>query len=337
MTEIAETEFPALFAHSTRKDWGVGVLAGVRDGKRRYLFETGEERTMAGGGQDMMRRIAPIDSDQQATLARLTALVARRHGAADPSQALGLMLLEQLASLRKAYPLGFADPAWPAQHRAARVRGAVLAEAQELLSLKALDAQLKAQQFDALWASVSKVLKATGWVPADQLKPGPDLGVGLLAGAVRELLYGTATLEQRVDRFVVAYETAFRRPPRWETATALLALMFPGEYVLVDLTSFRKELKVLGSKGPLPQRPTGSGYSRCVNAARIVANKLTEHGDPPQDMLDLHDFVHFTLKKPLAAARRPKAAPKAAAKAPKKKAAAEPDDDASEESNDDAD
>ena len=336
MTEIAETEFPALFAHSTRKDWGVGVLAGVRDGKRRYLFETGEERTMAGGGQDMMRRIAPIDSDQQATLARLTALVARRHGAADPSQALGLMLLEQLSGLRKAYPLGFADPAWSSQHRAARVRGAVLAEAQELLSLKALDAQLKAQQFDALWASVAKVLKATGWVPADQLKPGPDLGVGLLAGAVRELLYGTATLEQRVDRFVVAYETAFRRPPRWETATALLAIMFPGEYVLVDLTSFRKELKVLGSKGPLPQRPTGSGYNRCVNAARIVANKLTEHGDPPQDMLDLHDFVHFTLKKPLAAARRPKAA---AAKAPKKKAAAaavEADDDA-DESTDDAD
>ena len=100
----------------------------------------------------------------------------------------------------------------------------------------------------------------------------------------------------------------------------------------------RKELKVLGSKGPLPQRPTGSGYSRCVNAARIVANKLTEHGDPPQDMLDLHDFVHFTLKKPLAAARRPKAATKAAAKAPKKKpAAVEADDDASDESSEDAD
>src|SRR5688572_29505844 len=85
MTEIAESEFPALFQHDKRKDWGVGVLAGVRDGKRTYLFETGVERIMGGGGFDMMRKIVPLDADQQITLARLTALVARRQGLPDPS------------------------------------------------------------------------------------------------------------------------------------------------------------------------------------------------------------------------------------------------------------
>ncbi|HKY39275.1 MAG TPA: hypothetical protein VJN18_25230 [Polyangiaceae bacterium] len=333
MTEIADSEFPALFAHGTRKDWGVGVLSGVRDGKRTYLFEGGEERIMGSGAHDMMRKISPLDPDQQNTLARLTALVARRQGLPDASKAIGVMLLDQLANLRRVFPQGFADPAWQKEKRAASVRKSLLPDAKEQLSLKTLDAQLKAQQLDAVWASVSKILLATDWVPADELKSAPGLGLGLLAGAVRELLYGSATLEQRVDRFVVAYETACRRPPRWETATALLAVMFPDDHVLVDLASFRKQLKILGSKGTLPQRPTGPGYARCVNAARIIASKLIEHGEVPQDLLDIHDFIRFTLK-PSPPARRPKAV-----KAPPKKArAAEVDDaDPAEESGGDSD
>jgi hypothetical protein len=332
MTEIAETEFPALFAHGTRSDWGVGVLAGIRDGKRSYLFESGEERIMGSGAYDMMRKIAPLDRDQQTVLARLTALVARRQGLPDPSKAAGFVLLEQLGSLQRAFPQGFADPTWLNEGRAARIRATVLPEAQELLSMKALDAQLKAQQFDALWDSVAKILRATDWLPSDQLKPGPRSGpaLGLLAGAVRELLYGSATLDQRIDRFAVGYEGAFGRPPRWETATALLAVMFPGDHVLVDLACFRKQLKALGFKGTLPQRPSGAAYSRCANAARIIASKLTENGETPQDLLDVHDFIRFTLK--TAPARRPKAV-----KPAKKKAAvAEADDaDESEESTDD--
>ncbi|MDF3066724.1 MAG: hypothetical protein K0R38_2325 [Polyangiaceae bacterium] len=336
MSEIAESEFPALFAHGTRKDWGVGVLSGVRDGKRTYLFEGGEERIMGGGALDMMRKITPLSAEQQSTLARLTALVAKRQGLPDPSKAAGFQLLEQLAGLRRNFPAGFQDPAWQAERRAATIRGAAQAEAKEQLSLKALDALLKASQPDALWAVVTKVLLSTGWVPADQLKPVPTLGVGLLAGAVRELLYGSATLEQRVDRFGVAYETSFHRPPRWETVTALMAIVFPDDYVLVELASFRKQLKALGSNGALPQRPTGAGYSRCVNAARIVAGKLTEQGEVPQDLLDVHDFIRYTLKAaPIA--RRPKAAAKAPAAKKKPAKRAEASEDSSEESMSDAD
>jgi hypothetical protein len=332
MTEIAESEFPALFAHGKRKDWGVGVLAGIRDGKRTYLFEGGEERIMGGGAHDMMRKISPLDADQQRTLARLTALVARRQGLPDASKAVGLLLLDQFSNMRAAFPQSFADPAWDAERRAALARGAVIAEAKELLSPKALDAQLKAQQFDALWASVAKVLKGTGWLSSDQLKPAPGLGLGLLCGAVRELLYGSGAIEQRVDRFVVAYETAFRAAPRWETVTALLALTFPDDHVLVDLTTFRKQLKILGAKGTVPSRPSGSAYARCLNAARIVASKLTEQGEVPQDLLDIHDFIRFTLKSTPPAARRAKAA-----KAPKKAPRADDADDASEESAADTD
>lgn len=323
MTEIAETEFPALFAHSTRKDWGVGVLAGVRDGKRTYLFEGGEERIMGGGAFDMMRKVSPLNPEQQQTLARLTALVARRQGVPDTSKAAALLLNEQFSKLRQSFAEGFRDPSWQSERRAARVRESLTAQAKQKLSLTALDTQLKAQQFEAAWSAVSELLLATGWVPASQLGSIPSAGLSLLPSAARELLYGSAALEQRIDRFVVAYETAFREAPRWETVTALLALVFPSEYVLVDLASFRKQLKVLGAKGTLPQRPSGAAYARCLSSARIVAGKLTEQGEMPQDLLDVHDFIRFTLKtepparraKPVKAVKAPKAKGKATADA----------------------
>jgi hypothetical protein len=319
MTEAANAEFPGLFRHPNRAAWGVGVLAGERDGKRTYLFETGEERTMGSGAHDMMHRIASLDADQQSTLARLTALVARRHGLPDASKATGVVLLEQVAVLRRTFPQGLVDAAWQNEQRAAQAREKLVPQAQKALALSTIDAQLKAQQLDALWASATQVLLATGWLAADQLQPAPAPGLAVLTGALRELLHGSATIEQRVDRFSVAFETIFRHPPRWETTTGLLALVSPDRHVLVDLPTFRKQLKLLGSKGPLPQSPNGAGYVRCLNAARIIAGKLTEQGEVPRDLLDVHDFIRFTLKAQ-PPARRPKApkAPKAA-KAPKKK------------------
>ncbi len=312
MIETAEAEFPGLFCHPTRSDWGVGVLSGERDGKRTYLFEGGEERVMGRGALDMMSKITPLNAEQRSTLVRLTALVARRHGLPDTFKAAGVMLLDQVTTLRRTFAQGLVDPAWQSQQSAARARETLVPQAQELLSAKSLDAQLKAQKFEAIWAAATQVLRATSWVPADQLGPVPVLGLGLLAGAVRELLYGSATVEQRVDRFAVAFETSFRRPPRWETSTGLLALVSPDTHVLVEPASFRKQLKLLGSKGTLPHTPNGAGYVRCLNAARIIANKLTELGEVPRDLLDVHDFVRFTLQAS-SPARRAKAA-----KAPKK-------------------
>ena len=323
MLETAEAEFPGLFRHKTREDWGVSVLSGERDGKRTYLFEGGEERIMGRGALDMMTKVSPLTADLRSTLTRLTALVARRHGLPDSSKAAGALLLDQISMLRRSFPQGLEDPAWQSQRRAAQARETLVPKAQDLLSLKSLDARLKGQQFDALWAAAAQVLGATGWVTAEQLQPVPSLGLGLLAGAVRELLYGSATLEQRVDRFSIAFETAFHRPARWETTTGLLCLVFPDSQVLVDLACFRKQLKLLGSKGTLPNSPNGAAYVRCLNAARILASKLTEQGEAPRDLLDVHDFIRFTCK-----ATPPARRPKVATKAPKKKSR-EADEDAS--------
>jgi hypothetical protein len=325
MNETAEAEFPALFSHQTRADWGVGVLSGEREGKRTYLFEGGVERVMGQGAVDMMRRITSLSPEQQSTLARLTALVARRNGL--PDHPTGVGVGNQVTTLRQAFPQGLADPAWQSEQRAANARETLVARARAELSLAAIDAKLKAQQLGAVWAAAMELLGATGWVSADQLEPAPAPDLGGLVAALRELFYGSATLEQRVDRFSMAFETAFRRPARWELTTGLLALVDPDHHVLVDLATFRKQLKLIGSKGTLPNSPNGPAYVRCLNAARIVASKLTEQGVVPRDLLDVHDFIRFTLK-PAKPVPRPKAAK--AAKAPKKKSRAAEDDDTSE-------
>jgi len=68
MTQPAnESRSPSLFAHKNRKDWGVGVLAWEADGKRGYLFDNGEERTMASGFFELMRRIEHPSAEESAT------------------------------------------------------------------------------------------------------------------------------------------------------------------------------------------------------------------------------------------------------------------------------
>jgi hypothetical protein len=64
----------------------------------------------------------------------------------------------------------------------------------------------------------------------------------------------------------------------------------------------------------------------------VIFGKLAESGEEPQDLLDVHDFIRFTLKtKPPASRAKASKAP------PAPKAAESSDDDSAEESSDDGD
>ena len=72
MSQAADDKgFPTLFTHANRAEWGVSVLSGESDGKRRYLFEGGEERTMGAGALNLMRKVDQPDSGQRAAYTRL--------------------------------------------------------------------------------------------------------------------------------------------------------------------------------------------------------------------------------------------------------------------------
>jgi len=117
----------------------------------------------------------------------------------------------------------------------------------------------------------------------------------LLAEKTRELLHGRDTYEARFDRFIAAYESVFREAPSWQTATALPALMSPVDHVYVEPTSFRKQLKALSRYSAFAARPNGAAYTRCLGMAQSLANMLAARSEVPRDLLDIHDFVRFTV------------------------------------------
>jgi hypothetical protein len=305
---------PALASGVRWYEWGVGILAAQADGKNRYLFENGEERTLAQGFQELMLRVDKPNAEQQAAYARLRGVLAARA----PAQSNASSFVGQLSKFHEAYPSGLSDPKWIAQVRGDGTetrsplrRQALLQKAQELLSLKALDAHLSAQHFGQVWEQVVTVLRASDVVPSAQfkLKIATEEHRRALAVSVRELLHGSSPFEARFDRFVAAFTSAFGTYPRWELATALSAVMHPADHVCVEPTTFRKQLKTISTRSVAVQ-PNSAAYGTFLGIARLVANKLAEQGEVPRDLFDARDFIVTTLKpSPKARVVREKARP----------------------------
>ena len=298
---------PSLFAHKNRKDWGVGVLAWEADGKRGYLFEDGEERTMASDFFPLMRRVEQPSAEQAASYARMQRILAARAKATDSARR-GATFADHVERFRETYADGLHDPKWIAEvrgdsfeGRSPRHRDAILAEAKEQLSCSALDELIGSHKYDQLWNLATSVLARTDLVPAAQLRkpksatPEQQRGVAV---AARELLYGKTPYEQRFDRYVAALTAFYGEPARWEMATGLSAIVDPTAHVCVQPAIFRQQFKAAGSSGTVPARPSGAAYNKLLVIARSVGNQLTGQGETPRDLLDVLDFIRIALKPP---------------------------------------
>lgn len=186
-----DTHLPVLFAHATRKDWGVGVLAWEVSGKRGYLFEDGEERTLAGAFFELMSRVEQPSSEQKVVALRLQRVLsgrARSHSHHMSTEVTGPTFYDQVTRLRGSYRAGLVDPKWVeeirgdgASCRTLRHRAAVVSDAQAQLSSEALDALLNTQQFRRVWELVVSVLGHTDLFPrfsssSRRLRPANSCG-----------------------------------------------------------------------------------------------------------------------------------------------------------------
>jgi hypothetical protein len=306
-TATEDPAFPFLVIHKRRKDWGTGVFVGETDGKRRYVFENGGERTLAAGFFEMICRVDQPNPEQHAVYARLKGVLAlRAHDPADAASTQGApSFSDQIARLRETYPAGLSDPRWIAETRgegattrAPQHRQATIVDAQEKLSPEALESLTKGQHFGELWEQVLTVLRHTDLVPKAQLdsRPAHPEKLRELALALRALLYGNAAFAIRFDHYLDAFQAAFGRRPGWELATAPCALVHPTEHLCVDPKALKKQQRANSSSRPLPARPSSAGYASCLGLARRVANKLADQGELPRDLLEVRDFVAFTVK-----------------------------------------
>lgn len=303
-TAVYDSEFPCLFSHTVRVDWGVAVLAGETDGKRSYLFENGSERTLARGFYQLMQRMDKPNADQCKAYAKLSGiLAARNHNVS--GQPSGMSVVDQLTKFHATFAAGFADPRWVtdvrgegAVKRLPRHRQPILQDAQEQLSQQALDTLIQDQHFSQVWEQATSLMGQSGLVSAAKLKHDPTAPEQqrALAVSLRELLYGAAKYELRFDHFVHAFSAAFREYPQWELVTALPALVHPNAHVCVDATLFRKQLKVSNSHKTVGAQPSSSGYNAFLGVIRLVAKALTDQGEEPRDLFDVRDFIAFTLK-----------------------------------------
>lgn len=297
-----------LFNHTARKDWGVGVLIREDEGKRAYLFEDGQERTMANGFHQLMRRVEHPNAAQRAFYERQRSLLAGREKAKSSTlQSDGLSFHDQVEKFHKAYTAGLADPKWlvdvrgeGAGTRVPRHRDALIREAQEQLSLPALEALLATKNYAQICELITTVLSHSDLVPAAQLKrPKQANGEHLrsLALAARELLHGKGPYAQLFDAYLGALSLVIGEAPRWEVATALSAAFHPTQHICVHPVAFRHQLKVMGSRGAIPARATSAGYTRLLTVARLVAKKLAEYGPPPRDLFDVYDFIRIAFSR----------------------------------------
>jgi hypothetical protein len=209
--------------------------------------------------------------------------------------------------LRETYPDGLQDSKWleevrgeGAQARSLRHREALIMEAQEQLSVEKLDALIGSQQYAQVWELIVSVLSHSDLVPKVQLKQPKAANYEQqrdLASTTRELLHGKGTYEPRFDRFVAALTAHTGEPAHWEIATALSAVVYPTEHMCVQPTFFRKQLKTICSPGAPPAaKPSGTEYIRVMAVVRVVTKKLAEQGEVTRDLLDVLDFMCFTLK-----------------------------------------
>jgi len=300
MNQLASNrEFPSLFSHKKRADWGVGVLSGEQDGKRRYLFEDGEERIMGAGGIELMHKVEVPDRDQQATCARLMTLLAKREGRSESAESPGVSaVLKQLERLHKKYPGGFFSKEWRCDEKnmhARQTRSSTAPKVQVALALKNLEKLERAQRYDEIWGQVVTLLGESSLAAGLPKAPSGVEQQRLICEKTRELLHGRDSYEARFDRFIAAYETVFHEAPSWQTATALPALMSPVDHVYVEPTFFRKQLKALSRYSAFAARPNGAAYTRCLGMAQALANMLAARGEVPRDLLDVHDFVRVTV------------------------------------------
>lgn len=314
MDDTTTSSPPAVYQHSSKPAWGVAVVQWERDGKRGYLFEDGEVRVIQHGYYHLMTEV-DVSTERAAALHAAV----DRPDTTDPAlrrprpARKPVSLDEQLAFFLDAYPDGFAGETWRNERRAApgrplkRHRDAALERARDSLTLDALDRGLAGDPAAALGA-VAALLASTDLVSRTHAatlgKGGPKV-----LRALRDVLDSSQPFAPNFDRWVAAAGAA--EPPMWNLATAPLALADPELHLCVRATAFRAQAASLAPRLD-SRRLNHATYRRLLAMATRIREHLGERGFAPADLLDLHDFVRFTLNpKARAAILAERAAPTA--------------------------
>lgn len=299
----------SLYRHSKCDDWGLAILAWERDDRRGYQFEDGKLRVIKQGYYSLLQEV----DEQVDGAGELIAQLRRRAGAAAvtrdlaPESTAPTQVDEQLVIFRALHIKGFHDEEWLSKvrgrdvsRRLKRHRDAAIQEARALLSKDELDGLIAAQRFDEVFERIKKVLNNTDLVSSAQLKHLRVMNAQQyedVALALYALLHNEGDdYVQRFDAFVRAMSTVAHGKPSWPLATALPALVHPGQHICVRPSSFTAQAQTLAPALRLGKRPSGHHYAHLLQMAQEVAAFVQRAGLTPDDLMDIYDFMWTTLR-----------------------------------------
>jgi hypothetical protein len=297
-----------LYHHSKRRSWGLALRVQERDGRYDFQFEDGQMRTIA---PDFMHLLVAVDRPADETgivLRNLTAMsgmaIARSERESD-SGTRAITLDEQVAWFVDQYADGFVDEQWEkknrgigAAKRAKAHREAAIAQARKLLAVDQLDRLLEQLRGDEIVERALTVMKGTSLVSAAQMRPLEELDPrrhGLFGQALRDLLYGDQDLELRFVRLIQVFSSP-GTPLSWSAATLWLALVHPSEHVCVRPNVFAEQARWMAPLLRLPSKPAGRCYLRLRDMALTLRDELEQRDLGARDLLDVYDFIWFTLR-----------------------------------------
>ncbi len=306
MSSISMLE-PTLYQHVKRPEWGFGILAADDGLRRRFQFQDGQVRTIAYDYCHLVEEVQAPPSEVPALVAELARdldldRARRARGLVDASDPGVVTLDQQVERFRAAYPQGFESEAWLRDHRGddaprrmKRHRSPAVVEARERLSVEAFDAA----DVPALWTAVIEILKGTDLVrPSADITPleGFDLDRQRRAIAALGILLfdDEANHATAFDAWVGALETSSQ--PSWMAATTLPALVEPHKHIPVRPVPFRRQAKWMAPRLKMSKDPNGAQYVELRAMARAIERDLHRAELPPNDLLDLYDFIVDTAK-----------------------------------------
>ncbi|MEM6992532.1 MAG: hypothetical protein AAF721_18605, partial [Myxococcota bacterium] len=195
---------------------------------------------------------------------------------------------------------------------------------QDGLNKDSIEALVEAGQAGSVIERACEVLDKTDLVTKSQVDPlRSTTRDSRLAQALLDFLHGETDLETRFAMLCRALATATRKPPSWQLATALGALVHPANHVCVRPSVFAAQARTMAPRLRASKSPTSAAYVGYVEMAQKIEAELTKEGLEPRDLLDIHDFIWVTLR-PAANEILERIRAEAAAPPPEPEAAAAP-------------
>jgi hypothetical protein len=303
---------PSVFAHSSRAEWGHGVIAEELSDRTKYVFENAGVRTFMNGPSSIHEVELPAAEREALAkqLLRRHALTATRKKKAPAKKKAepAMSFDNQHALFATRFEGGFSGATYTQEERCAsegheRNLDSLIALARELFAQERLDDAIGRGAFEEVHADGLALIVAAqrlAFPKTDKpvFEKMPKSAYEGFAKALRALLHGDGAYPVRFNAFV---KSIGPKGVPWTIATIFSAAMHPEAHVLVKPSASQRQAKALGIKEPPIGAPSGATYTKHLAVANALQERLVTAGHEPRDLFDVYTFQWRTLAKGAAA------------------------------------